>query len=443
MSTTIRRLAWSRLANPKVAVSLSAVGLLLGLLLGATAPNAETVPVRLPLSVLPSLTNDHVLVSFMLYTSDILACLGLAGMLWAHSQGWRPNPRYLLLASASVVALFTCLSPVGSTDEASYAAYGNIAAQGGSPYSWTPATWADPAYSHVVATMWRNQPSVYGPVATWLQRLAAMIGGQNPATTIWMLMVMNGLVFIGVGVFLLKTSDDPIRATLFWAANPVLILELVAGGHNDTYVAAFAIVAIQLARRYTSVWSDLLIGVLIGLACGIKIYGVLIGIGLAWPLLLRRQWLRVFCMTAAALASLAVQYAFVGLSALKPLTGGLQWATLPSPWRVFELAGLAVGVPDHVLTTIVAALWPIALIVLAWLIFRRIASDQPAEVVTPFAVTFAWILAAPWVFAWYTAVPWVALTQVPRNRMTRWLTIVTVVLALCLSSGGGQAAAIR
>ena len=54
----------------------------------------------------------------------------------------------------------------------------------------------------------------------------------------------------------------------------------------------------------------------------------------------------------------------------------------------------------------------------------------------PFALTFAWILVAPWVFAWYTALAWVALTQVPRNRMTRWLTIVTVVLALWHSSGG-------
>jgi hypothetical protein len=41
MSTLIRKLAWSRVANPKVAVSLSAAGLLLGVLLGATAPNAR------------------------------------------------------------------------------------------------------------------------------------------------------------------------------------------------------------------------------------------------------------------------------------------------------------------------------------------------------------------------------------------------------------------
>jgi hypothetical protein len=59
--------------------------------------------------------------------------------------------------------------------------------------------------------------------------------------------------------------------------------------------------------------------------------------------------------------------------------------------------------------------------------------------VWPFALTFAWVLVAPWVFAWYTAVAWAALTQVPRNRMTRWLVIVTILLALILSSGGQAA----
>ena len=83
----------------------------------------------------------------MLYTGDILACLGLAGMLWAHSQGWRPNPRHLLLASAAIVAVMVCLTPVGSSDTASYAAYGRIAAQGGNPYITNPLAWGDVAYT--------------------------------------------------------------------------------------------------------------------------------------------------------------------------------------------------------------------------------------------------------------------------------------------------------
>jgi hypothetical protein len=92
MSTVIRKLAWSRLADPKVAITVSGAGLLLGMLVGAMAPNAETLPIRLPLSsLLPSLAHHVVLASVMLYPGNILACLGLAGMLWAHSQGMAPQ----------------------------------------------------------------------------------------------------------------------------------------------------------------------------------------------------------------------------------------------------------------------------------------------------------------------------------------------------------------
>jgi len=437
MSTVIRKLAWSRLADPKVAITVSGAGLLLGMLVGAMAPNAETLPIRLPLSsLLPSLAHHVVLASVMLYAGNILACLGLAGMLWAHSQGWRPDPRHLLLVSAAIVAVMVSLTPVGSSDTASYAAYGHIAAQGGDPYTTNPQAWGDYAYWHVVGTMWKTQSSVYGPFATVIQSIAASIGGSDVAATIWVLMILNGAVFIGVGFLLLKTSDDPVRATLFWTANPVLIQQLVSGGHLDTFVAAAAICAIQVARRFSGVLSDVLIGVLIGVACGIKIYAVLIGIGLAWPLLGRHEWMRTARIAAVSLVTLALGYSFYGIEALKPLFRGLDLVTLPSPWRVVELLAEAMGVHDSTIITVISFLWPVAMIVVAWFIFRRISSDQPREVVAPFALTYAWIIAAPWVFAWYTAVAWAALTQVPRNRMTRWLAIVTVFLALCHSSGG-------
>ena len=440
MSAVIRTLAWSRLSKPKVAITLSGAGLLLGIAVGATAPNAETVPVRLPLSsLLPSLDHTVIIPTALLYSGVILSCLGLAGMLWAHSQGWRPNPRHLFMASTAVVAIMVNLTPVGSSDTGSYAAYGRIAAQGGNPYTTNPQAWGDSAYSYAVGALWKKQPSVYGPVATAIQRFAASIGGANVATTIWILMILNGAVFIGVGLLLLKTSDDPVRATLFWTANPVLIQQLVGGGHLDTFVAAAAICSIQLARRASSWRGDVLIGVLIGLACGIKIYAVLIGVGLAWPLLRRHEWGRVIRVAVVSLVTLVLEYSFYGLGALKPLVGGLKLVTLPSPWWSVQKIGLALDVSKTSMSTVISCLWPIALIVVAWFIHRRISSDQPREVVWPFAVTFAWVLVAPWVFAWYTAVAWAALTQIPRNRMTRWLAIVTVLLALFLSSGGQAA----
>ncbi len=439
MSTVIRKLAWSKLSNPAVAVTVSGVGLLLGMLVGATAPNTETLPVKLPLSrFLPSLGHDNAVAMALLYTAAILACLGLAGMLWAHSQGWRPDPKRLLLVSAGIVAVMVSVTPVGSSDIASYAAYGRIAALGGNPYTNNPAAFLGSAspYTHVVGVVWKGQPSVYGPIATAVQWFAAWVGGSSVTTTIWLLMIINGAVFIGLGFLLLKTSDDPTRATLFWAANPVLLLELVAGGQIDTFVAAAAICAIQVARRFSGKWGDVAVGLLIGLGCGIKVNAVLIGLGLAWPLLLRREWVRAVRIAAVALATVAVEYSFAGLDALKPMIGGTRWVIMPSPWRLFQMAAEALGVHEATTSIVITCLWPIAMLIVAWLIYQRISSDQPREIVAPFALAFAWVIVAPWVFAWYTALAWATLTLVPRNRMTRWLTIVTVFLALWLSGGG-------
>src|SRR5216683_4457306 len=121
MSTVIRKLSWSRLADPKIALTVSGIGLLLGMLVGATAPNTATSSVRLPLShLLPSLDQHGFIAMAMLYAGDFLACLGLAGMLWAHSQGWTPDPRRLLLVSAVIVAVMVSITPVGSSDTGRY-----------------------------------------------------------------------------------------------------------------------------------------------------------------------------------------------------------------------------------------------------------------------------------------------------------------------------------
>jgi hypothetical protein len=468
VSRVIRKLAWSRLSNPKVAVSVSAIGLLLGMLVGASAPNQMTLSAQLPLTrlfaqtfpALSHLASEHpIYIGGILYTGDILACLGLAGMLWAHSQGWRPNPTRLFLISAAIVAVMVSITPVGSSDTASYAAYGRISSQGGNPYTTSPCQWlfgahqygctatvqpwmhlAHPTflpYYDAIGVLWKGQPSVYGPVATAVQSAAASIGGANVAHTIWVLMILNGLVFVGVGFLLLKTSADPIRATLFWAANPVIIQQLVSGGHSDTYVAAAAICAIQLARRVHGRWGDVAIGVLIGVACGVKITAVLIGLGLAFPLLMRKEWMRTARITAVSLVTVGVIYSFYGFTALKPLVQGSSWVELPSPWWFLQTFGVHVaGVQQHTMDTVISLLWPIAMLALAWVIYRRISADQPREVVAPFAVSFAWILVAPWTMAWYTAIAWVTLSEVPRNRMTRWLALVTVVLAIWHSSGG-------
>ena len=96
-----------------------------------------------------------------MYPSITLCCLGLAMMLWANSRGWSPSPRKVFWTAAGAVAVLVNITPVGSGDVASYAAYGRIAALGYNPYTFLPAQAArrpNNPYTMLVSPMWREHP---------------------------------------------------------------------------------------------------------------------------------------------------------------------------------------------------------------------------------------------------------------------------------------------
>jgi hypothetical protein len=458
----VYRLANSELATPRSAIIVSLTGIALIMLVGVFSPNYNTLPrvpftrndtqtgfvyIVLPLSGHLGRLPDWASIT-LTWTAIILQCVGLAGLLWANSRGWRPNPRHLFLAACAIVAVMVFITPVGSSDTANYAAYGRMANLGIDPYNNGPVQLGPgDIYTMTVGQMWRYTPSVYGPLATWLQQLAALFGGgSNPAAAVSALMIMNGLVFLGVGYFLIRTADDPVRAALMWVANPVLIQQLVAGGHLDTYVAAATVVGIQIARSRTSGWRYLWVGVAIGVGCSFKINAALAGVAVGWVLLTRREWVNLLRLAAGGLGSVVLFYSFFGLHAFKQVLQASSLVATPSPWRAFQLAvewvfGLfsSESTGQRLSTDVISVTWPLLLVVIAYGIYRTFGADQPAVVTVPFAVSFAWILVAPWSLPWYAAVAWVILALVPRNPMTRWLTLTTVYLALMHCSGGGPA----
>ena len=147
MGVLIKVLAHSPLARPLPAVTLSALGIggvaFVGLCATAPQPSVATPPVLLPLT---SLARDigaphlpDIVANLIMYASITLCCLGLAMMLWANSRGWSPNPRKVFWTAAGAIAVLVNITPVGSSDAASYAAYGRIAALGYNPYTFTPS----------------------------------------------------------------------------------------------------------------------------------------------------------------------------------------------------------------------------------------------------------------------------------------------------------------
>ena len=450
MGVLIRVLSHSPLARPLPAVMLSALGLggvaFVGLC--ATAPTASvaTPPVLLPLTSLArDLGAPHLpdwVADTIMYASIALCCLGLAMMLWANSRGWSPRPRRVFAAAAAVVAVVVNITPVGSSDVASYATYGRIAALGYNPYTFKPSDLpggASNPYTMLVAPMWRSQMSVYGPVSTWMHLLAATIGGARAWLTIWVLMVMIGASFLATGYILLRTAENPVRAVLLWVANPLLIVELVMGGHMDALVALFAIAAIVLSRRCTKLWHDVVVALLVGVVCGVKITAGLVALGIAIPLIHDRDWGRLLRIGAIAGVTLFALYYFsYGFVALKPMGTMSTMVISPTIWRaVQEIALLTVGSGAEALVThVIAFAWLPLMLLLAWYLYNRLSPDVPTVVAATCALTFAWIVVAPWSLPWYSSIAWVTLALLPRNSLTRWLTLATGALALLHFNGG-------
>jgi hypothetical protein len=456
MGAIIRVLSHSPLARPLPAVILSALGLggvaFVGLCATAPVPSAATSPVLLPLtSVARDLGAPHLpdaVADTVMYVSIGLCCLGLAMMLWANSRGWSPRPRRVFAVAAGAVAVLVNITPVGSSDAASYAAYGRIAATGRNPYTFLPSSLPGGAglhptnpYTILVSPYWRNTPSVYGPVATWIQQLAAEIGGSKPWLTIWVLMIMMGAAFVATGYVLLRTAANPVRAVLLWVANPLLIVELVMGGHLDALVALFAITAIVLSRRCAGLWHDVTLALVVGVAGGIKITAGFVALGIAVPLLHERAWARLARIgVIAGLTTFGLYLFSYGLVALKPLGDASSMIISPTIWRGLQEIVTHVHPHSphalHLLNTMIGFAWPPLMLALAWYLYKRLSPDVPTVVAATCALTFAWIVVAPWSLPWYSSIAWVAVALLPRNTLTRWLTLATGALSLLHFNGG-------
>ncbi|GII84667.1 hypothetical protein Ssi03_26570 [Sphaerisporangium siamense] len=183
----------------------------------------------------------------------ILGVLGLTAGLIALRRGWRPDPRVLLLAGCAAAVVLALLPPSGSADHLNYAAYGRMVTLGHDPYATGAMALPGDPIADSVEVPWREEPSVYGPVATATQALASLVGGESVRLTVFVLAILNALAFAATGLLLHRfTREDrawQARAALLWTANPLVIYQLLAGLHVDTLAVVFVIGALVIGAR--------------------------------------------------------------------------------------------------------------------------------------------------------------------------------------------------
>jgi alpha-1,6-mannosyltransferase len=157
------------------------------------------------------------------------------------------------------VLAFACTPVLLSHDAFSYVDYARLGVRHGlDPYVNAPdAAPADPAFAHVT---WTETPSAYGPLFTLATYPLAWL-------PIWLavavLKAVAAISVLGLAWVVARLAAwrgvDPPRAAAFVALNPLVLVHVVGGAHNDSIAMLLTTlgVAALVARREASAGASL------------------------------------------------------------------------------------------------------------------------------------------------------------------------------------------
>jgi alpha-1,6-mannosyltransferase len=145
--------------------------------------------------------------------------------------------------------------PMYSKDVYSYLAQSQISRLGLDPYRVgpAPALGLDHVFTLSVPSLWRETPAPYGPLFLWIGRGISALTGENIVAAV---LCHRVVVLIGVGLIVWATPRLAARCgvaevSALWlgAANPLLLMHLVAGIHNEALMLGLMLTGTELALR--------------------------------------------------------------------------------------------------------------------------------------------------------------------------------------------------
>jgi alpha-1,6-mannosyltransferase len=145
--------------------------------------------------------------------------------------------------------------PMYSRDVYSYLAQSEISLQGLNPYKVGPAPGLglDHVFTLSVPNMWRETPAPYGPLFLWIGQGISALTGENivAAVLCHRLVVLLGVGLIVWAVPRLARRCGVAEVSALWlgAANPLLIMHLVAGIHNEALMLGLMLAGTEFALR--------------------------------------------------------------------------------------------------------------------------------------------------------------------------------------------------
>ena len=160
----------------------------------------------------------------------------------------------LLWAGPMIVA-----PPLFSRDVFSYAAQGEMTAHHLNPYFLGPFSLGSTPYLNPVDPLWWNTPAPYGPLFLWVDGAIDRLTLHNQLATVVGLRLLEvaAVALIGVGVAMLARGlrRDPGEAFVLAALNPLILLTIVGGAHNDGLMTGLLVVGLGFAVNRHPWWA--------------------------------------------------------------------------------------------------------------------------------------------------------------------------------------------
>lgn len=373
--------------------------------------------------------------------------------------GWRPIGLTTLGAGLCLVTL----PRLFSKDVLSYLAYGRaFGAYGLNPYTTTPNNMQFDFNFRLID--WHDAVSVYGPVWTLLCTALYKLVAPLATTNIWGYIVsfrLLGLAFhLGCAALVWYILGqirprDQVAGTIFYAWNPLALIEFAGNGHNDVGLIFFLLAAIAAhvaeRRRPWLVALCLTLSVLTKFITFLIIPAYLIMLwhtnpsGARGPLSKARilAWVQA---GAVALATAVLLWAPFAAALRNPLflinsSAASQYNNSLLQLVYWSLQGLIVAVlptamSQQIANAVVLGLGRFAFVII-WLILTWRSRDTTSWLYATFWILFAYlILATPWFWPWY--VTWLISLAVllgGRQATAATLTFSASVLVLYVMWG--------
>nr|WP_254069299.1 polyprenol phosphomannose-dependent alpha 1,6 mannosyltransferase MptB [Herbiconiux sp. VKM Ac-2851] len=200
--------------------------------------------------------------------------------------------------------------PLFSRDMFAYVGQGRLMAAGLNPY--TSGMAALPGWYGIgVDPLWADTSTPYGPVFVWLERVVVQSTDALPtelAVFAFRLLAAAGLAMLAYYAWRIARLRGLNEAGVLWivAASPLVIMNFVAAGHNDSIMLAFIVGGVYYALRDRPLLGTVFIAVAIGVKpialIALPIIGLIwAGSAAGWGAIVRR-WAAVAGIALGGLA---------------------------------------------------------------------------------------------------------------------------------------------